>query len=138
MGKRNDGTGKWSPDEPSRGFVALYVAKASMEDKEELGIREWMSNTFKPGKEDKCKTDSYRYVLQGTGRAICPETNENFGVSPNTLVRTKMDCTLKWQPDDEEIVVLTPEYIGFPLLIVFPTLLALVVALIAAANELAR
>ena len=90
---------------------------------------------FRSSKTDQYNEGALRYVLEGTGQLVC--AGETYAVAPNTLVRVRdgmADVPMEWTPDDgsEELVLLTPEYRGPPLLPIAGSFLIVFAALIAA------
>ena len=72
-------------------------------------------------------------MLEGTG-SVCADGDEPVAVAVNTLVRVDGATTLRWVPDADELVLLTPEYKGPNLLPVVGGFLVLMIALVAVAG----
>ena len=97
-----------------------------------MGLREWPVSAANKAFDDKCTDGGKRYVLEGSGVVIC--AGEKYPVVPNTLVCVRGDGTLRWEPNDAtELVLLSPEYRGPPVLPIAGGLLALFTLLTAAA-----
>ena len=86
--------------------------------------------------QETCVDGAMRYVLEGAGTVVCGEAR--IAVEPNTLVRVRGDeVALYWQPDDSrcsEMILLTPEYRGPPLLPIVAGFGLACVALVVAAS----
>ena len=91
-----------------------------------MGIRDWPSVVLTGPYTDACEGGALRYVLEGSGRVSCGGVT--LDVQPNSLVSVNTSdeakVTLVWTPVLEgsggerssEMVLLTPEYKGVPLL----------------------
>ena len=74
-----------------------------------------------------------RYVLEGTGTVNLPD-GESVPVGVGSLVKVTAEdgVALRWVPDDGEMLLLTPEYQGPPLLVTAGGFILACAALIAA------
>ena len=111
----------------------LSFSQPSQAESEAMGIRDWPSTVVRaPYLEEKCKPGATRYVLEGTGTVDC--NGKSFAVAPNSLVKVLDEdgAELRWLPDEGEMVLLTPEYQGPPLLATAGGFLVLCATLIAA------
>lgn len=93
-------------------------------ESEQMGIRDWPSVVLTGPYTDACEGGALRYVLEGSGRVSCGGVT--LDVQPNSLVSvstSEAEVTLVWTPVEgsggemsSEMVLLTPEYKGVPLL----------------------
>ena len=114
--------------------LSLTLSQPTQAENEANGVRDWPSTVISVRLEDECQAGAQRYVLEGCGTCDCD--GSRFDVAPNTLVRVDADATLKWERSgDEELVLLTPEYQGPPLLPIAGGFLAVCVALIVAVSS---
>ena len=116
----------------------IVVTQPSQGDCEAMGLRDWPSTVVRGSLEDSCEAGAMRYVLEGTGRLACDGTSNRvpIGVNVGDLIRVNEQAELRWEPDDSvaEMVILSPEYRGPPLLPVVGAFAALCVLLIAATS----
>ena len=92
----------------------LELTQPTQAQNEEMGVRDWPSTVVRGSLDDECDEGAMRYVLEGTGQINC--ARESVQVQPNTLVRVSKAATLQWLADEGELVILSPEYKGPPLL----------------------
>ena len=112
--------------------TVIQLTEPTQRDAEDMGIRDWPPTTVRVSFDEQCAEGALRYVLEGSGMVTC--AGESFSVSLNSLVRVQADDTsLFWSVDDEcqEMVLLTPEYRGPPLLPVVGAFVLLCAALVA-------
>ena len=98
-----------------------------------MGIRDWPSTVLTDRLDETCSDGALRYVLEGAGEVSC--AGQTLQVQPNDLVRVNGDGqALSWSCAEgcAEMVILTPEYNGPPLLPVVAGFLVACVALITA------
>jgi hypothetical protein len=93
----------------------LELTQPTQAECESMGVRDWPDTVVREKLEEACSAGALRYVLEGTGTLSCGD--ESISVAPNSLVKVCADegATLCWMPDSE-LVLLTPEYRGPPLL----------------------
>ena len=113
--------------------LSLTFSQPSQSEAESLGIRDWPQTATSTELVDECADGALRYVLEGTG-SVCADGNEPVAVAVNTLVRVDSATTLRWVPDGDELVLLTPEYKGPNLLPFAAGFVVLMVALVAVAG----
>lgn len=98
-----------------------------------MGLRDWPSTIVGAnGLDEEVQSGARRYVLEGSGTVSVSSSGEQINCAPNTLVTVDADCSLRWQPSDAEMVLLTPEYKGPPLLPIVGGMFAVFTALIVA------
>ena len=116
------------------GGSALELTQPTQAESEEMGLRDWPSTVLRNELSDPCDEGAMRYVLEGSGFVSCG--GDRFAVTPNTLVRLRgSGATLLWSAESsEEMVLLTPEYKGPPLLPVVAAFLLASVGLIAVSS----
>lgn len=103
-------------------------------------MRDWPPMASRVAFDDNCEDGAMRYVLEGSGTVSCG--GDTIPIAVGMLVTVGSDATaefapralLRWTPDDEcdELVLLTPEYKGVPLLPVAGAFFAMCAALIVA------
>ena len=113
--------------------LSLTLSQPSQSEAESLGIRDWPQTATSSELVDECADGALRYVLEGTG-SVCADGDEPVAVAVNTLVRVDGGGTLRWVPDADELVLLTPEYKGPNLLPFAAGFVVLMVALVAVAG----
>ena len=113
--------------------LSLTLSQPSQSEAESLGIRDWPQTATSAELVDECADGALRYVLEGTG-SVCADGDEPVAVAVNTLVRVDGATTLRWVPDGDELVLLTPEYKGPNLLPFVGGFVVLMVALVAVAG----
>jgi len=99
----------------------MTLSEPTQQESESMGIRDWPASARKLPFEDECAGGALRYVLEGRGSVACG--SERYSVGPNSLVSvspSEQSVTLEWTSEDGgadgELVLLTPEYKGPPLL----------------------
>ena len=112
----------------------LVLTQPSQGESEAMGLRDWPPTVQREAFDDACQDGAQRYVLEGSGSVAC--AGKSFAVSPNTLVRVVGDGELRWSLNEgvDEIVLLTPEYRGPPLLPIAAGFLVASIALIAVSS----
>ena len=122
-----------TPRMAANGAPRIELTQPKQAESEEMGIRDWPSLSVCEPLEQQCNDGALRYVLEGSGTVNC--AGESFAVTPNTLitVRSEEGATLRWTLDDgcAELIILTPEYQGPPLLPIIGAFLAACVVLVA-------
>ena len=122
-----------TPRMAANGAPRIELTQPKQAESEEMGIRDWPSLSVSEPLEQQCNDGALRYVLEGSGTVDC--AGESFAVTPNTLitVRSEEGATLRWTLDDgcAELIILTPEYQGPPLLPIIGAFLAACVVLVA-------
>ena len=93
-----------------------------------MGIRDWPQQVRRGPFEDVCDKGALRYVLEGCGTVTA--RGQSISVTQNSLITVQEQCTLSWQPEEEEFVLLTPEYNGPPIGLVFGAFAAMCVCLV--------
>jgi len=121
--------------------AGLALTQPTQAEAEAMGVRDWPPTIITQGGRGAFDADvedgSLRYVLEGSGTVQRDTAGEPLAVSPNTLVRVVGEGgALRWQLDEgvDELVLLTPEYKGPPLLPVAGAFLAACAALVVAAG----
>ena len=121
-----------APRMAANGASRIELTQPKQAESEEMGIRDWPSSSVCEPLEEMCNDGALRYVLEGTGTVDC--AGESFTVTPNTLIRVRSGegATLRWTLDDgcAELVILTPEYQGPPLLPIIGAFLAVCAVLV--------
>ena len=130
---RGPGTASRSSTARCAVSLSLTLSQPSQSEAESLGIRDWPQTATSTELVDECADGALRYVLEGTG-SVCADGDEPVAVAVNTLVRVDSATTLRWVPDDDELVLLTPEYKGPNLLPFAAGFVVLMVALVAVAG----
>ena len=105
------------------GGDGLELTTPSQAESEAMGLRDWPSTVVTQGGraayDSAIEDGALRYVLEGTG-TVCRDDGEARKIGPNTLVRVlgTEGGALRWALDEgvDELVLLTPEYKGPPLL----------------------
>ena len=113
--------------------LSLTLSQPSQSEAESLGIRDWPQTATSTELVDECADGALRYVLEGTG-SVRADGDEPVAVAVNTLVRVDGGGTLRWVPDGDELVLLTPEYKGPNLLPFAAGFVVLMVGLVAVAG----
>lgn len=113
--------------------LSLTLSQPSQSEAESIGIRDWPQTATSSELVDECADGALRYVLEGTG-SVCADGDEPVAVAVNTLVRVDGATTLRWVPDGDELVLLTPEYKGPNLLPFAAGFVVLMVGLVAVAG----
>ena len=130
---RSPGTASRSSATRCAVSLSLTLSQPSQSEAESLGVRDWPQTATSSELVDECADGALRYVLEGTG-SVCADGDEPVAVAVNTLVRVDSATTLRWVPDGDELVLLTPEYKG-PNLVPFAAgFVVLMVGLVAVAG----
>ena len=112
----------------------LLQTQPTQAECEAMGVRDWPSTIVRaPYLQEECKAGALRYVLEGTGSV--DYNGKSIDVAPNSLIKVPIDedgASLRWVPDEGEMVLLTPEYQGPSLLATAGSFLLLCVTLVAA------
>lgn len=127
-------------DDDSSGS-GLELSQPTQAESEAMGLRDWPSTVVTQGGRSAYDADiedgSRRYVLEGRA-TVRRDTGEALVVEPNTMVtvRGEVGGALRWELEEgvDELVLLTPEYKGPPLLPVMGGFLVTFAALIAVAG----
>ena len=130
---RSPGTASRSSATRCAVSLSLTLSQPSQSEAESLGVRDWPQTATSSELVDECADGALRYVLEGTG-SVCADGDEPVAVAVNTLVRVDSATTLRWVPDGDELVLLTPEYKGPNLLPFAAGFVVLMVALVAVAG----
>ena len=109
--------------------AGLELSQPSQAESEAMGLRDWPSTVVQGSLTDPCKDGGMRYVLEGSGTAS--RGDESLAVSVGSLVTVRGGGDVIWEADGSEMVLLTPEYNGPPLLPIAGGLFLAFAALIA-------
>ena len=111
----------------------ITLTQPTQAECEQMGVRDWPDTVVKVYKEEEVAKGAIRYVLEGTGTVNLPD-GESVPVGVGSLVKVTAEdgVALRWVPDDGEMLLLTPEYQGPPLLVTAGGFVLACAALIAA------
>ena len=118
-------------------MTSLELTQPSQAESEAMGLRDWPSTVVTGGGlNDKCDGGARRYVLEGSGTVAVAPGGEPIDVVPNTLISVPGEAELRWELADgvDEMVLLTPEYKGPPLVPIAAAFFLTFAALIAVSS----
>ena len=95
--------------------MGLELSQPSQAESESMGLRDWPSTVVASRYTDVCDDGALRYVLEGSGTASL-DGSESLAVGVGSLVTVRGGGEVVWCTDGDEMVLLTPEYKGPPLL----------------------
>ncbi|CAM9291332.1 unnamed protein product [Heterosigma akashiwo] len=134
-------TNQFCGSESSLALGAVKVSAPTPEEAAKMGAREWPQNIRKGAWSEDVGEGKVRYVLQGEGTLDVMESavqeSSSFQVGPGTLVEVESECTLNWNINDtEEMVILTPGYEDGKALIGIAALFAIGLGALVASSSL--
>ena len=98
----------------SMSAAGMELSQPSQAESEAMGLRDWPSTVVQGSLTDQCNDGAQRYILEGSGQVS--RDGETIDVKVGNLLTVRGDGDLLWEASSDEMVLLTPEYKGPPLL----------------------